>query len=329
VATIHGRALRPHPNPSPKGEGLSESFNFPSPLGEGSGVRSQGRALPSWSRRTRELTLAILLLSVYAATAHADDVSMVPGNTMPGPLKEVRYDQRLGSQVPMDLPFRDEAGRRVRLGDTFGRRPAILVLAYYHCPMLCDMVLQGVETSLKPLSLAPGKDFDVVVASIDPKETPAMGAKKKREILERYARPGTAAGWHFLTGEQPSIDRLANAVGFKYVYDPQRDQFAHAAGMVILTPQGRVSRYLFGLEYPARDVRLGLIESADGRIGGLVDQILLYCFHYDPVVGRYSAAVLKIVRLAGIASVAGLGLLVALLRRRGAAQPGPLGAASR
>ena len=275
-------------------------------------------------RSISTLTLAALLL---AAVARADDISVMPGSTMPGPLKEVRYDQRLGGQVPLDLAFRDEAGRPVRLGDFFGRRPAILVLAYYHCPMLCDMVLQGVETSLKPLSLDPGRDFDVVVASIDPKETPAMGAKKKREILERYARPGTAAGWHFLTGPQPAIDRLANAVGFRYVYDPQRNQFAHAAGMVILTPQGRISRYLFGLEYPARDVRLGLIESAGGRIGGLADQILLYCFHYDPMAGRYSAAVLKIVRLAAIASVAGLVLLIVLLRRRETVQPGPLGAA--
>jgi protein SCO1/2 len=277
--------------------------------------------------RYRLSTLALAAL-LSAAALRAD--SVVPGNTMPGPLKEVRYDQRLGGQVPLDLPFRDEAGRAVKLGDYVGgvgRRPALLVLAYYHCPMLCDMVLQGVETSLKPLSLEPGKDFDVVVASIDSKETPALAAAKKQGILERYGRPRTAAGWHFLTGPQPSIERLTHAVGFRYVYDPQRNQFAHAAGVVILTPEGRISRYFFGLEYPARDVRLGLIESAGGKIGGLADQILLYCFHYDPVIGRYSAATLNIVRLAAVATVAGLVLLIVLLRRRETAQPGPLGAA--
>lgn len=266
---------------------------------------------------------AVLLLAAGAAQAD----SVVPGNTMPGPLKEVRYDQRLGGQVPLDLAFRDEAGRPVELGDYLGRRPAVLVLAYYHCPMLCDLVLQGVEMSLKPLSLAPDRDFDVIVASIDAKETPAQAAAKKRQVLARYGRPGTAAGWHFLTGPQPSIDRLARAVGFRYVYDRERDQFAHAAGIVILTPGGRISRYLFGVEYPARDVRLALIESAGGRIGGLVDQILLYCFHYDPVIGRYSAVTLNILRLAAVATVAGLVLLVVLLRRRETAQAGPLGAA--
>jgi protein SCO1 len=271
----------------------------------------------------RPIFAVILLLS--AAVARAD--SVVPSSAMPGPLKEVRYDQRLGEQVPLALAFRDEAGRPVKLGGYFGRRPILLVLAYYHCPMLCDLVLQGVETSLKPLSLAPGKDFDVVVASIDAKETPELAAAKKQEILARYGRPGTAAGWHFLTGPQPSIERLANAVGFRYVYDPQRNQFAHAAGMVILTPDGRVSRYLFGVEYPSRDVRLGLIESAGGKIGGVADQVLLYCFHYDPVIGRYSAATLNIVRLAAIATVAGLVLLIMLLRRRETAQTGPLGAA--
>ena len=269
------------------------------------------------------ITLSALLLA--AGSAHAG--SLVPGNTMPGPLKEVRYDQRLGEQVPLELPFRDETGRAVKLGDYFGRRPAILVLAYYHCPMLCDMVLQGVETGLKPLSLDPGKDFDVVVASIDPAETPEMAARKKRELLKRYARPGTEGGWHFLTGTPPAISRLANAVGFHYVYDKDRNEFAHAAGMVILTPEGKVSRYLFGVEYPARFVRLGLVESAGGKIGGVIDQVLLYCFHYDPTIGRYSAATLNIVRLAGLATVAGLALLILILRRRETAQPGPLGAA--
>jgi protein SCO1 len=273
----------------------------------------------------RRLSAFALAAVIAAGAAHAD--SVVPASAMPGELREVRYDQRLGERVPLDLAFRDEMGRAVKLGDYFGERPVLLVLAYYRCPMLCDLVLQGVEISLKPLKLEPGKDFDVVVASIDAQETPAQAAAKKREILARYGRPRTAGGWHFLTGPQPSIDRLADAAGFRYVYDPQRNEFAHAAGIVILTPEGQVSRYLFGVEYPPRDVQLSLVESAGGRIGGLVDQVLLYCFHYDPMIGRYSAATLNIVRLAAVATVVGLVLLIVLLRRRETAQPGSLGAA--
>jgi len=277
-------------------------------------------------RAVRSMTFPIALTALLlAGVARAD--SLAPGNTMPGPLREVRYEQRLNEQAPLELPFRDEAGRAVKLGDYFGRRPVLLVFAYYHCPMLCDMVLQGVETSLKPLSLEPGRDFDVVVASIDPKETPALAAAKKREIVARYGRPATARGWHFLTGPQPSIERLANAAGFRYVYDPQANQFAHAAGLVILTPEGRISRYLFGIEFAPRDVKLGLVESAGGKIGGVVEQVLLYCFHYDPAIGRYSAATLAIVRLAAIATVLGVVLMIVLLRRRETVRPGPLGTA--
>jgi protein SCO1/2 len=271
------------------------------------------------------LTLSALLLA--AGAAHARPSSVVPDNVMPGPLKEVHYDQRLGEQVPLDLPFRDDAGRPVKLGDYLGKRPAVLILAYYRCPMLCDMVMQAAESGLKPLSLDPGKDFDVIVASIDPTDTPERAAMKKRDIVKRYARPGTEAGWHFLTGPPPSIERLANAVGFQYVYDKEKDQFAHAAGIVILTPEGKVSRYFFGIEYPPRDLRLGLVEASGNKIGGLVDQVLLYCFHYDPTVGRYSAVTLNIIRGASALFAVGLGLFIVLLRRREPAQPGPLGAA--
>ncbi|HTG32921.1 MAG TPA: SCO family protein [Thermoanaerobaculia bacterium] len=275
------------------------------------------------------LTLSALLLAAggsTAAPARAES-SIVPGNTMPGPLKAVHYDQRLGEQVPLDLPFRDDAGRPVKLGDYFGARPALLILAYYRCPMLCDMVMQAAESGLKPVSLTPGKDFEVIVASIDPTDTPERAAMKKRDILKRYARPGTEAGWHFLSGPKGSIDPLARAVGFQYVYDPKLDQFAHAAGIVLLTPEGKVSRYFFGIEYPPRDLRLGLIEASGNKIGSLVDQVLLYCFHYDPVIGRYSVITLRLVRVAGLATVIGLVLLVVILRRRETAQPRPLGAA--
>ncbi|MEA2603611.1 MAG: hypothetical protein QOF89_4603 [Acidobacteriota bacterium] len=269
---------------------------------------------------------ALLLMAGVAQAAS----SVVPSSEMPGPLKAVGYDQRIGEKIPVDSAWRDEAGREVKLGDLLGKqgqRPAVLVLAYYHCPMLCDLVLQGVETGLKPLSLDPGRDFDVIVASIDPAETPALAAKKKREILERYARPGTEGGWHFLTGSRDSIARLTQAVGFRYVYDPARNQFAHAAGMVILTPEGRVSRYILGVEFPARDIRLGLVESGHGKLGTVVDQVLLYCFHYDPTVGRYSAATLNILRISAVATVLALALLIVFLRRRETAEPGPLGAA--
>lgn len=265
-----------------------------------------------------------LLLTAGVAQAAS---SVVPSTEMPGTLKAVGYDQRIGERVPVDSVWRDESGREVKLGDLLGQRPAVLVLAYYHCPMLCDLVLQGVETGLKPLSLDPGRDFDVIVASIDPAETPEMAAKKKREILARYARPGTERGWHFLTGSREGIARLAQTVGFRYVYDPARNQFAHAAGMVILTPEGRVSRYLLGVEFPARDIRLGLVESGHGKLGNVVDQVLLYCFHYDPTLGRYSAATLNILRISAVATVLALALLIVFLRRRETAEPGPLGAA--
>lgn len=276
------------------------------------------------NRLTRSLLPAALLLCAAAASAD----SVMPADVMPGPLKKVGYDQKLGAQMPLNLPFRDEAGRSVRLGDYFGKRPVVMVFAYYECPMLCDMVLQGLNSSLRTLTFDPGKEFDVVVVSIDPGETPKLAAGVKAEILARYKRPGTEGGWHFLTGPQRSITRLTAAAGFRYVYEAERDEFAHAAGMMILTPGGKISRYLYGVDFPPRDVRLGLIESAGGKIGNLADQVLLYCFHYDPVIGRYSAVTLRILRLAAVATVLGLGLLIGLLKRRERRlEPGPLGAA--
>lgn len=268
------------------------------------------------------MTLAALLI----AQAVAAD-STVPSSAMPEPLKAVGYDQRLGEQVPLDLAFRDEAGRPVKLGDLFGRRPVVMVFAYYECPMLCDLVLQGLVGSLRALSFDAGREFDVVVVSIDPEETPKLAAETEAQILKGYGRQGAEKGWHFLTGSQPSILKLTQAAGFRYVYDRERDEFAHAAGVIVLTPGGRISRYLYGIEYAPRDVRLALIESADGRIGNLADQILLYCFHYDPVYGKYSAMTMNVLRLSAVATVLGLGLLIVLLKRRDRAEPGPVGAA--
>ena len=274
----------------------------------------------------RTATLAATLLAALG-TATASGAA-VPSSEMPEPLKQVRYEQKIGAKIAPDLTFFDETGRAVRTGEVFARRPAILVLAYYHCPMLCDMVLQGVEGGLKALSLDPGRDFDVVVVSIDPRENPQLARKKKAEIVGRYKRPGTEGGWHFLTGTEKEIQALADTVGFHYVRDAVNDQFAHAAGLVMVAPGGTVSRYLFGIEFAPRDLKLGLIESAHGKLGNaVVNQILLYCFHYDPVTGRYSAVTLRIVRIAAVATLIGIVLMVVLLRRRETAAPGPLGAA--
>jgi protein SCO1/2 len=281
------------------------------------------------------LSAALLSSAAFALPGRSGigdrNPSIMPATTMPGPLREVGYDQRIGEQVPLDLAFRDEAGRDVRLEDYFGKKPVILVLAYYHCPMLCDMVLQGVVTTLKPLTFDAGKEFDVVVASIDPDETPEMAADQERDIVARYGRAGGAEGFHFLTGPQASIDALTRAVGFRYVYEKERDEYAHPAGLVILTPGGRVSRYLFGIDYPPRDVRLGLIESTRDKLGTAVDSLLLYCYHYNPAIGRYSSAVFNILRLAAGATLIGLVTLVVVLRRRESRQPaqpaGPVGAA--
>ena len=268
------------------------------------------------------LSAALLASSAFALPGRSGiggkegNGSVVPATEMPGPLREVGYDQRIGEQVPMNLAFRDEAGRNVRLGDYFQKRPVILVLAYYECPMLCDMVLQGVVTTLKPLTFNAGQEFEVVVASIDAGETPEMAAETERTILARYGRAGAKEGFHFLTGPQASIDALTRAVGFRYVYEKERDEYAHPAGMVILTPSGKVSRYLFGIDYPPRNVQFGLMESAESRLGTPVDQLILYCYHYNPAIGRYSAAVFNILRLAAGVTVAGLLALVLVLRRR-------------
>lgn len=240
----------------------------------------------------------------------------------PAALREVGFDQKLDEQVPLDLMFRDESGQNVRLRDVVGGRPALLQLSYYHCPMLCPLVLSGLVSSLKPLALTAGKDFDVVVVSIDPAETPAQALERKRDALGRYERPGSEAGWHFLTGSADSIARLTRAVGFRYAWDDQSRQFAHAAGVILLTADGHVSRYFFGAEFSPRDLRLGLVEASDNRIGSLVDQVLLFCFHYDPALGRYSAAALTGVRAAGVLTVlAIIGFIGWSLRREMRARP--------
>lgn len=286
------------------------------------------------TRRIQTLTLSAALLAMalpaYAGKTWTSPTGSAPPSAqMPGELQQVRFDQRLGEQVRLDTVFRDEAGRKVRLGDYFGPRPVVLVLAYYECPMLCDLVLNGLAGSLKALAFNPGQEYDIVVASIDPGETPALATEQKRQALARFNRSGTENGWHFLTGDQSAIDALTDDIGFRYVYDSERDEYAHAAGVTVLTPEGRISRYLFGIDFPPRDVRMALIESTENKIGSLVDQAMLYCFHYNPAIGRYSAATMQILRIAAALTVVAVVLMIVLLRRREdkTPQPGPLGAA--
>jgi len=238
-------------------------------------------------------------------------------NVKPPGLTNVGLEQRLNAQVPADLAFRDETGKPVKLGEYFGKRPLILSLVYFRCPMLCNEVLAGVEGSLKAISFNPGQDFDVLTVSFDPKDTPESATEKKAEMLKHYKRDGAAGGWHFLTGSQESIDALTKAVGFQYQYDNTTDQFAHTTGLMILTPDGKVAQYYYGVNFPPRDVRLGLIQASQGKIGTLADQVLLYCYHYDPKTGKYSAMINRIIQLGGGLTILSIGAVVLVLLRRG------------
>jgi protein SCO1/2 len=241
-----------------------------------------------------------------------------PANVRPPGLKNVGIEQHLDEQIPPDLAFRDETGKPVRLGDYFGKKPVILNLVYYQCPMLCSEVLSGLESALRVLKFDVGKEFDVLTISFDPRETPDMATKKKAEFLKRYGRPGAATGWHFLTGPQESIDALTKAAGFQYQYDPKTGQFAHATAIAILTPEGKIAQYYYGVEYAPKDLRLGLIQASENKIGTLADQVLLYCYHYDPTTGKYGAIIARVLQLSGLATVLLLGVLMTVLIRYGA-----------
>ena len=260
--------------------------------------------------------IATIVFSSSAPT-HAQTLD-VPVSTVARPrlLLDVGIDQKLGSRIPLDLTFRDESGATVTLGKYFSEKPVIFALVYYECPMLCTQVLNGMLRSLKQIRFDAGKEFQVVVVSINPREKPALADVKKRLYAGLYERPGTEQGWHFLTGEDSSIVPLAHAAGFRYAYDPETQQYAHASAIMVLTPTGTISRYFYGIQYPSRDLRLGLVEAADGKIGSPVDQILLFCYHYDPATGKYGVAILNIVRAAGLATVLGLAAFITLMFRR-------------
>jgi protein SCO1 len=227
----------------------------------------------------------------------------------------VGIEQHLDEQVPLNLAFKDETGKSVQLGDYFGKRPVILSLVYYRCPMLCGQLLEGLESALRVVDFDPGKQFDVITVSFDPSDTPAVAAAKKAEIMARYKRPGAAGGWHFLTGPQASIDALTKAVGFEYQYDKRTDQFAHATAIMVLTPGGKLTQYYYGIDFPPKDLRLGLIQASKNKIGTVVDQVLLYCYHYDPDAGRYSALIGRVLQIAGGFTVLVLGGFILVMFR--------------
>jgi len=270
-------------------------------------------------------TLATMIVVAAGVSAAAAQPSMPLSVPPPGKaatekipmLRDVGIDQtKLNNHVPFDATFVDEAGREVTFGQYFGTRPVVLVLAYYECPMLCTQVLNGSVGSLEALTFNPGHEYEVVVVSFDPGETPAMAARKRESWIKRLGRPGTEAGVHFLTGRPESIAALTQAVGFKYAYDQAIDQYAHPAVMTILTKDGRVSRYLFGIEFAPVDVRLALVEAADNKIGSVIDQVLLFCYHYDPETGSYGFAIMTIVRAAGILTVLAIAMSIFLTLRR-------------
>jgi protein SCO1/2 len=242
---------------------------------------------------------------------------------LPRVLQGVGFDQRLNQQVPLDAVLRDETGSSIRLGNYFGTKPVILVFAYYKCPQLCTEVLNGLVRALLDVPFGIGQEFNVVTVSFDARETPALAAAKKKTYAGRYGRPGAGEGWHFLTGDEDSIRALTNAVGFHYVYDAKHDQFAHASGIMILTPQGKLARYFYDIRYSPLDIRLSLVEASANRIGSPVDQVLLYCFHYDPSEGKYGPVVMSFVRLGGATTVLTLGMFLGIMwhreRRKGKA----------
>lgn len=262
--------------------------------------------------------MAILLLSCVLLTpafAARQDINP-PEVDLHNLAHQIGFDQHRGAMIPLDLAFLDEHGDTVKLGQYFHTsKPVLLILVYFRCPMLCDQVLNGVTRGLMEVPFSAGKDFEVVTVSFDPQDGPIDAVKKERMVLTRYGRANAASGWHFLTGPQSSIHALTQAVGFRYAYDPRLNQFAHPAGIVLLTPQGKISRYLFGVEYRPRDLRLGLVQASQGTVGSLTDQVLLLCYHYNPATGKYDALVARLLFWGGVLILAiVVGMLLILFR---------------
>lgn len=247
------------------------------------------------------------------------DPSQTTGSGLPDALKKIGIEQRLGEQLPLESEFRDESGRTVKLGEFFNKgRPVIIAFVYYECPMLCNEVLNGLTGALKGLSFDAGKEFDVVAISFDARENekPDLARNKKESYMARYGRPGTEKGWHFLTGSQASIDAAAGAAGFGYQWDEKSNQFAHAGGVMVTTPDGRMARYFYGIDYSPKDLKFGIMESAENRVGNAAEQLLLYCFHYDPATGKYGLAILSVLRIAAVFTLAAMAAVGFVFWRR-------------
>ena len=266
--------------------------------------------------------LALLLALATPAFAgpspffKGDVQSRPPEPGLPKAVKNVGLDQKLGEQVTLNLPVRDEAGQWTTLGAYFGKRPVILVMAYYECPNLCTMVMNGVFGAMKALPFTPGKDFEVVSVSIDPRETSEMAQKKKDSYLGAYHQTEYASGYHFLTSDEQTIERLTKEVGFRYTYDSASHQYAHASGIMLVTPEGKLSRYFYGVEFAPNDLKYGLMDASGGKIGSITDQMLLFCYHYDPATSKYGVAITNILKIGGGLTLIGMGLMFYYFRRR-------------
>jgi protein SCO1/2 len=267
------------------------------------------------STSTAHVLMTVTLLAASAWGQMNNGVMSPPANTRPPRLENVGIEQHLDAQVPPDLTFRDETGKTVKLGDYFGRKPLILNLVYYNCTMLCGEALAGLSSAMRLVKFDVGNEFDVITISFDPRETPEMAAAKKKDYVGRYGRANASAGWHFLTGQPDSINALTKVVGLQYQYDPKSNQYAHATAIMVLTPQGRISRYFYGVDFPPKDLRMGLVEASQGKIGNAVDAVLLYCYHYNPETGKYGAMVANILRLAAAATILIMGIFLFILWR--------------
>lgn len=250
------------------------------------------------------------------ARSHDDKAAPIASHNQPEIFRNVGIEQKLGTKLPLQTTFRDQSGASRALQNLLPGKPAVLVFSYLECPMLCPLVLEGLVRSLKPLSLDVGRDFEVIVISIDERDGPESAQKKKLEVVNRYGRDGSAAGWHFLTGEKSAIEEVTQSAGFTYAWDEASKQYVHASGIFILTPQGEIARVLYGIDYTPRDVRLALVEAAGGTIGGAIDQLLLYCYHYNPLTGKYGLAIMTSLRLAGLSTVLAMTTFIITMLRR-------------
>ena len=270
-----------------------------------------------WNWSTGVLALTLLAALPAAGQAMMQGIMSPPANQRPPGLQHVGIEQHLNEQIPPGLTFHDETGKTVRLGDYFGKKPLILSLVYYQCPMLCSEVLNGLGSALQVVKFDVGRDFDVLTVSFNPKETPEIAAAKKADLLKRYGRAGAAQGWHFLTGSQDSIAALTQAAGFQYEYDAKTGQYAHATAIMVLTPEGKIAQYYYGVEYAPKDLRLGLVQASQHKIGNIVDEVLLYCYHYNPDTGKYGAIISRILKLAAGATILVVGTFLVVMFRIG------------